>query len=43
MIRTRSSAGKKKRKFKIDEGRPASKPPFKTNCIVKKATNPNPK
>jgi hypothetical protein len=44
MIRTGSSAGKKKRKFKVDEGRPAYKPPFKTYCIVeKKATNPNPK
>jgi hypothetical protein len=39
MIRTGSSAGKKKRKFKVDEGRPACKPPFKTNCIVEKKSD----
>jgi len=33
-----------KKKIQSLEGRPACKPPFKTNCIVeKKATNPNPK
>ncbi|MGA9534277.1 MAG: hypothetical protein WBR24_00075 [Desulfobacterales bacterium] len=36
MIRTGSSAGKKKRKFKVDEGRPACKPPFKTDCTGEK-------
>jgi hypothetical protein len=44
MSRTGSRAGKKKRKFKVDEGRPACKPPFKTNCTTEKeAINPNPK